>query len=143
MFANHANPPATSADADARSPLIATLSPTPLHDQAAGAADTAVRATQRLATEALDSLAAAVQALRTQAEPLLDSAGDGAEAVAHRGLDALRDGSAALRGSARKASAQTVRYIRDDPVRSMLFAAAAGAALMGMVSLMRSSPSRD
>ncbi len=95
------------------------------------------------AADALDRLTSAVQALRAQAEPLLDGAADQANSAAHRGLNALHDSSASLRHSARRASEQTVGYIRHDPVKSMLIAAATGAALMGLISLVRGTPRRD
>ena len=92
-----------------------------------------------MATDALDSLADAIQALRAQAEPLLDGVADQASSAAHRGLHSLHGSTAALRSSARHASENTVSYIRHDPVKSMLIAAATGAALMGLISLMRST----
>jgi ElaB/YqjD/DUF883 family membrane-anchored ribosome-binding protein len=108
-----------------------------LVDQAAESADHAIQAAQRVATDALDSLAGALHALRAQAEPLLDGAADETHAAVHRGLNALHDRSRHLRASARHASDSTVGYIRHDPVKSMLIAAATGAALMGLMSLMR------
>lgn len=135
MFAsNSSTSPASAA---------AVPNPTPLIDQAAESADHAIHAAQRVATDALDSLAGAIQALRSQAEPLLDGAADQASSMAHRGLHSLQDSTAALRTSARHASDNTVSYIRHDPVKSMLIAAATGAALMGLISLMRSTHHRN
>jgi ElaB/YqjD/DUF883 family membrane-anchored ribosome-binding protein len=114
-----------------------------LTDQVAETADHAIKAAQRVATDALDSLAGAIQALRSQAEPLLDGAADQASSMAHRGLHSLQGSTAALRSSARHASENTVSYIRHDPVKSMLIAAATGAALMGLISLMRGTHHRD
>ena len=125
------------------SPAASTADSTPLLDQAADAADQAVKATQRVTADALDRLASAVQALRAQAEPLLDGAANQANSAAHHGLNALHDSSASLRHSARRASEQTVGYIRQDPVKSMLVAAATGAVLMGLISLMRGTSRRD
>jgi ElaB/YqjD/DUF883 family membrane-anchored ribosome-binding protein len=51
----------------------------------------------------------------------------------------MRDGGQLVRDTARQASDRTVGYIRDEPVRSMLVAAATGAALMALVSLMARS----
>jgi ElaB/YqjD/DUF883 family membrane-anchored ribosome-binding protein len=48
----------------------------------------------------------------------------------------VRDSSQQLREKAVQASDQTVAYIKDEPVKSMLIAAATGAALMGLISLM-------
>lgn len=116
---------------------------TPVLDQVTDSADHAIHAAQRVAADALDSLAQALQALRAQAEPLLDGAAHEASAVAHRGMHSLHSSTEALRDSARHASENTVRYIRHDPVKSMLIAAATGAALMGLIGLMRSTHHRD
>jgi ElaB/YqjD/DUF883 family membrane-anchored ribosome-binding protein len=75
--------------------------------------------------------------------PLLQQAGEQASALAQRGLDALHEGTASLRSSARHASDSTAEYIQAEPLKAMLMAAAAGAALMGLVSLLaRNSHSR-
>jgi ElaB/YqjD/DUF883 family membrane-anchored ribosome-binding protein len=48
---------------------------------------------------------------------------------------ALRDGRQQLFDRANLASDATVSYIKDEPVKSMLIAAAAGAALMGLLGM--------
>lgn len=111
-------------------------------DQAAKSADQAIRSTQRVANEALDGLAGSVKDLRQQAAPLLNRVGEQAGAMAQRGVDAVRDGSAQLREKALQAQDTTVSYIKDEPVKAMLIAAAAGAALMAMLSLMTRSNDR-
>ena len=109
--------------------------PTNLADQAAQSADSAIKSTQRVANEALDSLAGSVQDIRQQAAPLLNRATEQASVLAQRGMDAVRDGSQQLRDKALKASDGTVNYIKDEPVKAMLIAAATGAALMAMAAL--------
>jgi len=113
-----------------------------LVDQAALSADNAIKSTQRVANEALDSLAGGVEGLRHQAAPALNRVGEQASTLAHRGVDAVREGSQQLRDRALRASDSTVAYIKDEPVKSMLIAAATGAALMALVSLMGRSPPR-
>ena len=76
-----------------------------------------------------------------QAVPLLNRASHQLGDLAHDGLDAVRHGSEQVRDSARKANKQAVGYIRQEPVKSMLLAAAAGAVLMALVGL--ASRSRD
>ena len=71
--------------------------------------------------------------------PLLNRAGQQISSLAHDGMDAVRDGSRHLRDSAQQASKYTVGYIRQEPVKSMLMAAATGAALMALVSLVTRS----
>lgn len=62
--------------------------------------------------------------------------------VANDALDSVRDTSRQLRDTARQASDSTVDYIRDDPVKAILIAAATGAALMALVSLVSHSRER-
>ena len=114
-----------------------------LADQAAQTADQAIKATQRVANEALDKLAGSVQDMRHQAAPLLNRATDQAAAMAQRGVDAVREGSQQLRDKALRASDNTVSYVRGEPVKAMLIAAATGAALMALISLMTRSRDRS
>lgn len=79
--------------------------------------------------------------LAEASDRLLDRAGEQASTLAHRGLEAVREGSQQLRTSALHASDSTVGYIRQEPVKSVLFAAATGFVLMGL--LMLAGRSRD
>jgi len=110
-------------------------------DQAAGTAQSTIRSTQRAADNALDNLSAKVEDVRSQAAPLLNRVSAQAEAAARRGIDAVRDTSQQLRDRAVRAQDTTVGYIKDEPIKAMLIAAATGALLMGLISLM--SRSRD
>jgi len=98
---------------------------------------------EKAAGQALDHLAGTVDDLRQEAAPLLHRAADKASAFAHRGVDAVLEGSHQLRDRARQAGDVTVGYIKDEPVKSMLIAAATGAALMALVGLISRSRSHD
>ena len=78
-----------------------------------------------------------------QIAPLLSRATDQASAFAQRGLDAVRDTSQQLRSKAQHASDTTVNYIKHEPYKSVLIAAATGAALMALVSLISRSRNRS
>jgi ElaB/YqjD/DUF883 family membrane-anchored ribosome-binding protein len=110
-------------------------------DSAANSAQSAIRSTQKAADEALDSLSDKVEDAREQAAPLLSRVSSQAEAAARRGIEAVRDTSQQLREKALRASDSAVGYVKDEPVKAMLIAAATGALLMGIVALM--SRSRD
>lgn len=110
-----------------------------LTDQAAMSADQAIKSTQRIANEALNGLSNSVEELRHEAAPLLNRATEQVSALAHRGVDAVREGSHQLRDKAQHASDRTVGYIQEEPVKAMLIAAATGAALMALVSLVTRS----
>lgn len=53
-----------------------------------------------------------------------------AEDLAVRGLDAVRDGAQHLRSRAADATDRGVQYVQEEPVKAVMIAAAAGAALM-------------
>ncbi len=106
-----------------------------LVDQAATAANQGISATHN----ALDGLAGSVKSLRDQASPRLDGATEQASAMLHRGIDAVRDSSHQVRVKAHQASETTTHYIQQEPVKAVLIAAATGAALMALVSLLTRS----
>lgn len=111
-------------------------------EQATGLTDQAIKSTQRAANEAVDSLADAMQSMRHQAAPLLDRATEQVNMLAHRGMDSVRETSHHLREKAQHASDSTVNYVKDEPVKALLIAAAAGAALVALVGLLSSSRKR-
>jgi ElaB/YqjD/DUF883 family membrane-anchored ribosome-binding protein len=112
-----------------------------LADKAAQNAQSSIRSTQKAADSALDSLSSKVDDLHDQAAPLLSRVSSQAEAAARRGIEAVRDTSQQLRERALRVSDSAVGYVKDEPIKAMLIAAATGALLMGIVALM--SRSRD
>ncbi|HEX3139724.1 MAG TPA: hypothetical protein VHQ87_06700 [Rhizobacter sp.] len=108
-------------------------------DHAAEKADAAIRATQRATNNALDGLSATVQDTRTHISPMLNRASEQAAALAQRGIDAVRTSSQQVREKAVQASDVTAGYIRNDPIKAVLIAAATGAALMALVGLLSRS----
>lgn len=116
--------------------------PSNLTDQMSQTADEAIRTTQLLANEAVDGLAHAMQDARTQAVPMLNRASEQVGALAQRGVDSVRQTSQQLRDRTRDAADGTVQYIKDEPVKAMLIAAATGATLMALVSLISRSGHR-
>lgn len=107
------------------------------------AADQAIRSTQESASKAIDGAADAVDELRQDAAPLLNRAAEKASALAHRGVDAVLESSQQMRDRARQAGDATVGYIKDEPVKSILIAAATGAALMALLTLLSRNRSHD
>ena len=106
-------------------------------DQAADATSSAIRSTQDVANTAFDRLNEKVDSARDQAAPTINRIATQAESAVRRGADAVRETSAQLRDKALQAQDTTVGYIKDEPVKAMLIAAATGAALMALVSMMR------
>lgn len=110
-----------------------------LADQAAQGADDAIKSTQRVANDMLDRLSDKVQDTHDKAAPKMVRIAEQAEALARRGADAVRESSQHLREKAAHTSDQTIAYIREEPVKSVLIAAATGAALMALVGLLSRS----
>ena len=101
-------------------------------DSAAQSADQAITATQRATNSALDSLSSTV-----------NRAAEQASALAHRSLESAREGTQKIRSQVQNASDSTVGYIKDEPFKAVLIAAATGAALMALVSLLARSRRSD
>jgi len=104
-------------------------------DTAAQTAEQAIRSSQRAANQAVDRYTDGVKSVRAHTGAALDGLADGAGQLTQRGLEAVREGSHRLRETSRHAADTTVGYIRDEPVKSMLMAAAAGATLLALMSL--------
>lgn len=107
-----------------------------LADAAAQGADDAIRSTQRVAGDALDRLSGSVHDMHERASPRLMRMAEQAEDLMRRGADAMRDRSASMREAAYRASDQTRTYIRDEPLKSVLIAAAAGAVAVALANLL-------
>lgn len=69
-------------------------------------------------------------------------AADATNAFLRSGVDTVLETSQQLRHGAQEVSTKTVNYIRDEPVKSVLMAAATGAVLMALFSLVRRAPAR-
>ncbi len=105
-------------------------------DDAANAAQGAIRSTQRAADQAFNRLSEKVDQVRDKAAPVLNKVSSQAEAAARRGMEAVRDTSQQLRERAAQAQDMTVAYVKDEPIKAMLIAAATGAILMGLITML-------
>jgi ElaB/YqjD/DUF883 family membrane-anchored ribosome-binding protein len=109
--------------------------PNSLADQAAKSAENAIRSTERVANEALSSLAGALEETTHKVAQVLARATEQASAMKQLGADSVRDTSQRLTDDAFRVSDSTVRYIKDEPVKAMLIAAAIGATLMALIGV--------
>jgi len=105
-------------------------------DRTAASANHAIKSAQFAVNGALDNLADNVQDLGHRASPRLDRATAQANAFAQRGVDQLRTTTRHLRESAHDTSESARGLVRDEPLKSVLIAAAAGALLMALVNLL-------
>ncbi len=107
-----------------------------LTDRAANKADEAIDSSKRAAQAALNSVQDGVDQLREAIPSAFTRAAAQVEAITRQGIDRARQASAEVRGQVNLAGDRTVQYIKDEPVKSVLVAAAAGAALVGLISLL-------
>ncbi|MEY2890728.1 MAG: hypothetical protein RJA98_636 [Pseudomonadota bacterium] len=105
-------------------------------DQATAKADDALSATRRAANGALDKLQDGVNELRADAPGALGRVAAQVDELTRRGIERARQASVEVRHSAERTSDRTVGYIKDEPVKSMLIAAATGAAVAALISLL-------
>ena len=110
-------------------------------DKVADSATGAIRSTQNVANSAFDSLSSTVDSARDQAVPVLERLSKQADDLTRRGIDSVRETSAQLRERAAELSDTATGHIRDEPIKAMLIAAATGAALMALITLMSRSGS--
>ena len=104
-------------------------------DSAANTADQVIRSSQRVANQTLDQLSSGVDTVRAQAAPVLNRLATDTEQFTRRSVDKVREGSQQLRGQALRATNTTLGYIKEEPVKAVLIAAAIGAVLMALVTL--------
>jgi ElaB/YqjD/DUF883 family membrane-anchored ribosome-binding protein len=115
---------------------------TPPNEQGNGATasaplgDRAGSSGPRPGDNAFDTLSSAVRGMQQDAVPVIERATARAGDMAQRGIEAVRDSSRQLHDTALDASDRTVAYIRAEPVRSVLIAAAAGAVLLALFNLL-------
>ncbi|MDI1245785.1 MAG: hypothetical protein PSV24_10325 [Rhodoferax sp.] len=81
-------------------------------------------------------------ALMDQATHAADQVAKSTQQLANGLLEGVRDTSHQLRVKAERTSDHTVRFIRHEPVKAVLIAAATGAALMALISLAKHSRDR-
>lgn len=116
--------------------MIATTKPFSQTNNLEDQADSALRSTQHSAHEAIDSLSDKAQELKDQAAPVLNRVAAKAEELARRSADVARERAEAIKERAMRSSDATIGYIKDEPLKAILIAAATGAALMALVTLL-------
>ncbi len=120
-----------------------TTLPSDYIESAAHRAELAVEHIDRAAQQAHDNVADSAHQAINGAKPVVERWAKDAESLARRGMASASDASRQLRERAAQASDSTVAYIKDEPVKAMLMAAAAGAALVTLIGLYSRSSRRD
>ena len=98
-----------------------------------------IRSAQDATDEGIDKAFSKAVEVRVQAAQMLGMVSDQAQKLVEQGRDALRDTSQLVRDKASQASDTAVGYTKDEPMKAILLAAAAGAVLMGLVTLLARS----
>lgn len=98
------------------------------HEALDGAQKT-VRATRHLANETLDGAEQQVHRLRDEISPTVSDLAERAQEFATRSIDYCANATDRARRQFHQASDATTRYVSEQPGKSILLAAAAGAAL--------------
>lgn len=114
-----------------------------LTDDAAVSAEKAIQSTRRAANHALDGLAETVEELHGQGTQAFDRAAAKASSLLKSSTAALHESSEKLRAQARRATDHTIDYIKEQPIKSVAMAVAAGALLTVFAGLARRSSQRS
>ena len=108
-----------------------------LADQASSTANQAIAATQRTANDVIDKVHDKVDGMRDSANGAFVRAASQVDEVARRGVERALQVSADARQQLNRATERSVVYIQDQPVKSVLIALAAGAALATVLGALR------
>jgi ElaB/YqjD/DUF883 family membrane-anchored ribosome-binding protein len=104
--------------------------------------DSAASAARQATQQALDQADSVLTSARARITPAVSRLASQAKTLANSGYSVVRDSALQVKDKASLASESTVRYVKDEPVKSVLIAAAAGAALMGILALLNSRRNR-
>ena len=102
----------------------------------------ALKAAERDAHAAIDSAVDGLASAYGDAKPLLSRVSQRARDYASDGYDAARERAGALRERGQQAVESTRGYVQDEPIKSLLIAAAVGAAVIALVEVVRVRRSR-
>lgn len=97
----------------------------------------AVDSTRDYANQALDKAEDKVRELRGTVDPLVDMLASRAQKLARQSLDMAAEAKDKAQQSLSRYAAVTTHYVSEQPVRSVLIAAAVGAAVALLVSTAR------
>jgi ElaB/YqjD/DUF883 family membrane-anchored ribosome-binding protein len=106
-----------------------------LADDARETANDAVESTRTYAQNAVNAAGEKVRDLRGQVEPAVEQLANRVQQAVQRGLESASKTSARAQRQIEQAANVTGRYISDQPVRSVLIAAVAGAAIAALLVL--------
>lgn len=112
-------------------------------DDGLAAADRAIDSTRNYANEKLEAAGEKVRDLRGTIDPAIERITGQAKDYAQRGLEAAHEARAKAQEQINRYADMTGRYVAEQPMKSVMIAAAAGAAIAALVVLASRSSSRS
>lgn len=112
---------------------------TDLAKKAADKTDQAISATKTAVSDTATSVRDGLDHLQENTQSAMASVASQADELAHKGLEQARRARTAIRETAQETGDRTVAYIRDEPVKAVLIAAAAGAVITMLLGSRNSS----
>ena len=106
-------------------------------DELLQSAGKAVDSTRTYANEALDKAEDKVRELRGNVDPIVDMLASKAQKLARQSLDMAAEAKDRAQQSLSRAAGATTRYVAEQPLRSVVIAAAVGAAVALLISSSR------
>ncbi|MBD9391807.1 hypothetical protein [Acidovorax sp. ACV01] len=104
-----------------------------LADDVLQSAQDAVQSTRTAANNSLEKAEEGVRALRSQTDPVIDDLAARAQDLAARSIGYCAETSARARRQMQQAADATNKYVAEQPGKSLVIAAASGAALATLV----------
>jgi ElaB/YqjD/DUF883 family membrane-anchored ribosome-binding protein len=104
-----------------------------LADDVLQSAQDAVQSTRTAANNSLEKVEEGVRTLRSQTDPIIDDLAARAQDLAARSIDYCAESSARARRQMQHAADATTKYVAEQPGKSLVIAAASGAALASLV----------
>jgi len=111
-------------------------------DEALQATVQATELSRSYAKEALDQAEGKIRELRGNVDPMVDKLADTAQKLARQSLDMANEAKHKAEESMSRYAGMTTKYVSEQPMRSVLIAAAVGAAVALLVAAARSNNKR-
>ncbi|MDO9277328.1 MAG: hypothetical protein Q7U05_02025 [Polaromonas sp.] len=108
-------------------------------DDALQATVQATELTRSYAKEALDQAEGKIRELRGSVDPMVDKLADTAQKLARQSMDMATEAKHKAQESLARYSDVTTKYVTEQPMRSVLIAAAVGAAVALLVTAVRNN----
>lgn len=106
-------------------------------DEASGAAHRTLDSTREFAASAAESAEGRLRNLQSRVDPMVDMLAEKAQKLARQSFDMAAEARQRAQQSFNQAGAATSRYVAEQPLRSVLIAAAIGAAVALLISASR------